>query len=175
MPVLVNAEGHLVVPARIIRFLLATGLRIGECFHCRWEHIDLKNKVMVIPASHAKSKRLDSIPLNAVAILILEECDKSTPFPFSNAATGNAFVSIKRSFKTLMDRANLNGVTAHVCRHTAASIMINGGHSLYLVGRILRHQSSSTTEKYSHLSPRSALAASQTIADQLLLAVSGEN
>ncbi len=84
MPVLNKAEKHLVVPARIIRFLLATGLRIGECFHCRWEHIDLENGVMVIPASHAKSKRHDSIPLNSAAMQILKDCDRSTPCPFAN-------------------------------------------------------------------------------------------
>jgi hypothetical protein len=88
MPVLLKAEGQFEVPARIIRFLLATGLRIGECFHCRWEHIDLENKMMSIPASRAKSKRLDSIPLSTAAIEVLNECDKSGPYPFANPATG---------------------------------------------------------------------------------------
>ncbi len=121
MPVLLKAERKFEVQARAIRYLLLTGLRIGECFHCRWEHIDLENRTMSIPASHAKSKRLDSIPLNAAAIAVLSECDKSGPYPFANPATGKPYVSIKKSFKTLMARANLNGVTAHTCRHTAAA------------------------------------------------------
>jgi integrase len=174
MPVLLEAEGQFEIPAKICRFLLATGLRIGECFHARCEHIDLENKTMSIPASHAKSKRLDSIPLNAAAIAVLSECDNSGPYPFANPATGKPYVSIKKSFKTLMGRAELEGVTAHVLRHTAASLMINGGHSLYAVQRMLRHSSSKVTEKYAHLSTRTLQEASDTISDQLL-AASGEN
>ena len=174
MPILIRAEGHLEMPAKIIRFLLSTGLRIGECFHCRRAHIDLENRTMSIPASHAKSKRLDSIPLNAAAIAVLNECDRSLPHPFANPATGKPYVSIKKSFKTLMTRASLEGVTAHTCRHTAASLMINGGQSLYSVQRILRHSSSKVTEKYAHLSTRTLQEASDTISDQLL-AASGEN
>ena len=170
LPVLMAAEGQLVVPARIVRFLLATGLRISECFHCRWENISLEQNTLSIPASHAKSKRLDSIPLNVAAIAVLNECDKSMPYPFGNPMTGNPFVTIKKSFRTLMTRANLSGVTAHTCRHTAASLMINGGQSLYSVQRILRHSSSRVTEKYAHLSTQTLQGASDTISDQLLAA-----
>ena len=174
MPVLLEAEGHLVVPARIIRMLLATGMRIGECFHCQWDHIDLENKMMSIPALHAKSKKLDSIPLNAAAIAVLSECDKSGPYPFASSATGKPYVSIKKSFRTLMARAELYGVTAHTCRHTAASLMINGGQSLYSVQRILRHSTSRVTEKYAHLDSRNLRIASDAISTQLL-AASGKN
>jgi integrase len=174
MPVLLKAEGQFEIPAKICRFLLATGLRIGECFHARWEHIDLEHKMMSIPASHAKSKRLDSIPLNAAAIEVLNECDRSTPYPFANPATGKPYVSIKKSFKTLMERAQLEGVTAHVLRHTAASLMINAGHSLYTVGRILRHAQVSTSAKYAHLQTHTLQNASDTISEQLLKAASGE-
>lgn len=175
MPVLLKAEGQYEIPARAIRYLFLTGLRIRECFHCRWAHIDLENRTMSIPASHAKSKRLDSIPLNAAAIAVLNECDRSLPHPFANPATGKPYVSIKKSFKTLMNRANLIGVTAHTCRHTAASLMINGGQSLYSVQRILRHSSSKVTEKYAHLSTRTLQEASDTISEQLMKAASGEN
>jgi integrase len=173
LPVLLNAEAHFIVPARIIRFLLATGLRIGECFNCRSEHINLENKTMSIPASHAKSKRLDSIPLNAAAVEVLNECDRGGSHPFANPATGKPFVSIKKSFKTLMDRAQLEGVTAHVMRHTAASLMINGGHSLYTVGRILRHASVTTSAKYSHLQTHTLQSASDTISEKIQQATTG--
>jgi len=175
MPVLLKAEYQLEMPGKITRFLLATGLRIGECFHCQWDHIDLEHKMMSIPASHAKSKRLDSIPLNAAAIQVLNECDRSDSHPFANPATGKPYVSIKKSFKTLMSRAELEGVTAHVMRHTFASILCNdGSYSLQSIGRLLRHSSSRVTEKYAHLSMQNLQGASDTISVQLL-AASGEN
>jgi len=127
----------------------------------------------MIPSTRSKSKKVASIPLNDAAIQVLQECDKSIPYPFVNLTTGKPYVSIKKRFNKLMEDANLEGVTAHVLRHTAASIMINSGRSLYDVQRVLRHSSSIVTEKYSHLSPESVMAASDTISDQLQKAASG--
>ena len=170
LPVLMVADNQI---ARITRYLLATGLRLGECLHCRWEHIDIQNRVMVIPSKNAKSKKTDSIPLNAAAIQVLEECDRKIDYPFANLTTKAPYVSIKKGFSKLMKKAELQGVTAHTLRHTAASIMINSGRSLYDVQKVLRHSSSQITEKYSHLSPQSVMAASDTISDQLMRAASG--
>ena len=128
---------------------------------------------MRIPGAGAKSKKTDSIPLNAAAIQVLQECDKNTDYPFANPATGKPYVSIKKGFQKLMKQADIEGVTAHTLRHTAASIMINSGRSLYDVQKVLRHSSSAVTEKYSHLSPQSVMAASDTISDQLLRAAAG--
>ena len=72
-----------------------------------------------------------------------------------------------------MKEAELEGITAHVLRHTAASLMINSGRSLYDVQRILRHSSSLVTEKSSHLSTQSVMDASDTISEQLFKAASG--
>ena len=47
MPVLMNAEGAYEQPARIIRMLLATALRSGECFKLRWDQVDLENRRLV--------------------------------------------------------------------------------------------------------------------------------
>jgi len=170
MPVLVEDDSQI---ARIIRFLLATGLRLGECLNCRWEHVNIEQRVMKIPGTQAKSKKTDSIPLNAAAIEVLSECSKDFPYPFVNLSTGKPYVSIKKRFHRLMEEAKLENVTAHVLRHTAASIMINSGRSLYDVQRVLRHSSSIVTEKYSHLSSDSVMAASDTISDQLFKAASG--
>jgi site-specific recombinase XerD len=36
-------------------------------------------------------------------------------------------------------------------RHSFASIAVSGGDSLYLVGKVLGHRQSRTTERYAHL------------------------
>ena len=129
---------------------------------------------MVIPSKNAKSKKTDSIPLNAAAIQVLNECDRNLPYPFANPATGRPYVSIKKGFQKLMKKAGIEGVTAHTLRHTAASIMINSGRSLYDVQKVLRHSSSTVTEKYSHLSQQSVMAASDTISEQLMRAAGNQ-
>lgn len=172
IPVLLEADSTI---ARITRFLLATGLRLGECLNCRWEHIDIQNKVMTIPSTNAKSKKTDSIPLNDAAIQVLGECANDTDYPFTNPRTGKPFVSIKKGFQKLMEQAGIEGVTAHTLRHTAASMMINAGRSLYDVQKVLRHSSSTVTEKYAHLSQQTVMDASDTISQQLFRAASGSN
>lgn len=172
IPVLIDSDNQI---ARITRYLLATGLRLGECLHCRWEHIDLQNRVMTIPSANAKSKKTDSIPLNDAAIQVLQECDRSMLYPFANPATGKPFVSIKKTFNKLLQRAGIEGVTAHTLRHTAASMMINAGRSLYDVQKVLRHSSSTVTEKYAHLSQQTVMDASDTISQQLIRAASGNH
>ena len=172
LPVLMEDGGQI---AKITRFLLATGLRLGECLNCEWKHINIDNKVMVIPSARSKSKKTASIPLNAAAIQVLQEADHDSDFPFANSTTGKAYVSIKKGFKKLMDRAGIEDVTAHTLRHTAASMMINAGQSLYSVQAVLRHSSSQVTEKYAHLSKQTVMAASDTISEQLMRAAAGNH
>lgn len=164
MPVLIKSDTQ---PARVIRMLLSCGLRLSECLHCEWKHIDLDNRVMVIPSKIAKSKKTDSIPLNDAAIQVLQECDRNSPYPFVNLRTGRPYTTIDKSFKSLLKQADIEGVTAHTLRHTAASILINGGRTLYDVQKILRHSSPIVTQKYAHISQSTILEASATIAQEL--------
>ena len=85
-------------------------------------------------------------------------------------------VSIKRSFKTLMDRAKISDVTAHDLRRTAGSLILSSGGSLIQVQRLLRHQSYTTTDRhYGRLAPHALAAASDSICEQLSKMTSGEN
>ncbi len=113
----------------------------------------------------------------SAALEILRECDRGTPYPFSNPASGTCFVSIKKSFKTLMvDKAGIEGITAHCLRRTAASLLINSGRGLTEVMKLLRNSSPIVTERhYTRLSSRNLAEASDTISEQLLRAASGEN
>ncbi len=172
LPILINDGSQ---PAKMARFMLATGLRRGECMNCRWDEIDLEHCSMTIESARSKSKRSASLPINSAAIQVLEECDKETPFPFVNLKTGKPYTSISKSLKRLMKEAGLKDVPCHTLRHTAASIMINAGESLYAVQKVLRHSSSTVTEKYAHLSTQSVMAASDTISEQLFKAASGNN
>ncbi len=159
--------------SKIVQFLLASGLRLNECLRAEWKNLDMQNKLMVIPSKNAKSKKVDSIPINTVMLKILESCSRSTPYPFENPKTGKPYVSIKKGFAKLMRQAGIEGVTAHTMRHSFASILINQGVSLYLVQRLLRHSSSKVTEKYSHLTNTSVMAASDAISETLFRAAAG--
>ena len=61
-------------------------------------------------------------------------------------------------------RVGLADVRIHDLRHSFASYVINAGHSLYEVQRLLGHTQVKTTQRHAHLSQESLLAAADTAA-----------
>ena len=61
-------------------------------------------------------------------------------------------------------RAGLGHVRMHDLRHTFASLLINGGASLFLVQTALGHSSPQTTLRYAHLSETTQRQAIQAAA-----------
>jgi site-specific recombinase XerD len=59
--------------------------------------------------------------------------------------------SAARYEAALRDVAGLNDLRIHDLRHSFASIAVSGGDSLYLVGKVLGHRQSRTTERYAQL------------------------
>ena len=51
----------------------------------------------------------------------------------------------------------------HDLRHTFASFLVNAGHSLYEVQKLLGHSDPRTTMRYAHLGQASLLAAAQSV------------
>jgi integrase len=61
------------------------------------------------------------------------------------------FVGIQKAWQHIRGAAGLDDVRIHDLRHSFASIAVSGGDSLYLVGKVLGHRQSRTTERYAHL------------------------
>lgn len=62
---------------------------------------------------------------------------------------------------------NLQDARIHDLRHTFASFLINSGHSLYEVQKMLGHGDPRTTMPYAHLNHASLLAAAETVSSLL--------
>ena len=75
---------------------------------------------------------------------------------------------LTRSFRQLLKKNGLPGITFHELRHTCGSLMINAGISMKEVQEYLGHENVSTTlDIYTHLSAETKIAAGKCI-DQLL-------
>lgn len=62
-------------------------------------------------------------------------------------------------FKRACERAGLEDLRFHDLRHTTASLLINRGYTLKLVGEILGHRSLQATNRYAHLAVSTQRAA----------------
>jgi site-specific recombinase XerD len=76
-----------------------------------------------------------------------------------NPDTRKPFVSVKNAWQVAIRRAKLKGLRIHDLRHSAASFMVNSGVDIFTVGKVLGHASVQSTQRYSHLSNETLLAA----------------
>lgn len=149
----------------IVSLLLLLGNRKRELLNAKWEDFDLERRTWRIPLS--KSGKSRHVPLSQAAIKVLEQIPRfeNCPYVLPNPKTKKPFVSIFASWNTARKAAGLADVRMHDLRHTMASNMVNSGRSIYEVSRVLGHTQLRTTQRYSHLSQETLLAAVDAAAE----------
>jgi site-specific recombinase XerD len=80
-------------------------------------------------------------------------------FLVPNPKTKLPYVSIYCSWHTARTQAGLKDVCMHSLRHSMASNMVNSGRSILEVAKVLGHTQLKTSQRYSHLSNETLLAA----------------
>lgn len=143
----------------IVPLLLMTGARKRELLDARWEDFDLNRRNWRIPTS--KSGKPRHVPLSAVVVEILGQLTRwdGCPYVVPNPHTRLPYVSIYCSWNTARQEAGLPEVRMHDLRHSMASNMVNSGRSIYEVSNVLGHTQLKTTQRYSHLSQETLIAA----------------
>jgi site-specific recombinase XerD len=69
-----------------------------------------------------------------------------------------AFVGVEKPWERIRAAIGLEDVRIHDFRHCFASTAVTDGHSLWMVGKLLGHKQTATTERYSHLADHPARA-----------------
>jgi integrase len=153
----------------IIKLILLTGSRKGEVLSARWQDFDLKNGIWIKPADLTKQKRSSHIPLNNEALEILKQMRKkivpetkikhckedqiisTEHFLFYNLKTKTHLQDIKKFWIKICKKAGIKNATIHDLRHTFASMLVNSGIGLEVIGKLIGHSNLKTTQRYSHL------------------------
>ncbi|WP_375287070.1 tyrosine-type recombinase/integrase [Sphingomonas sp.] len=133
----------------IVALLLLTGCRKRELLDGRWCDVDLQGKVWHLPSSKT-GKRDVLLPDEAIAVLRQVPRFDDCPYIVPNPKTLEPFTSFFNSWDTARRRAGLPELRVHDLRHSAASNLVNSGHSLFIVAKILGHAQTRTTERYAH-------------------------
>lgn len=141
--------------ALLIKFDLYTGLRRGELFNLRWEHVDLFNGT--ISLKDPKGGKDQTLPVSDVAYKVLIEAKGLLPTPdcpyvFPNrwglkrSTFGNTWTYVKNAAKIPQ------GFRFHGLRHTFASYIASSGKvSQFTLQKLLTHKSPQMTQRYAHL------------------------
>lgn len=121
----------------------------------KWEDFNFERGTWTKPAHTTKQKRTEYVPLSADAIQVLLDWKEiyleDSEYAFPGKIANQPITEIKRFWDEVRQIANLPDVRLHDLRHTFASHLVSSGISLPIVGRLLGHTQSQTTQRYAHL------------------------
>jgi integrase len=137
------------------RLLLFTGARLSEILSLRWNWIDWDRGIARLPDSKTGAKIL---PLTepALALLknienLLQEQKPVCAYVLPGNRPNTHFKGVQAPWQRIRTLAGLADIRIHDLRHSFATTAVSAGDSLYIVGAILGHKQTKTTQRYAHL------------------------
>lgn len=154
--------------ASMMKLALFSGMRRGELFNLKWEHIDWErgfiNLVGQDDGLGAKSGQTERIPLNEMARSLLSSIERTTsPYVFPGKK-GGRLVDIRREADAIKKEAELpeDFRPFHGLRHVYASMLASSGKvTMYELQKLMTHKSPAMTQRYAHLRDEALRKASE--------------
>lgn len=158
--------------AGALRLLILTGARLREILGLKWEYVDRERGLLFLPDSKTGRK---TIVLNAPALAVLSALPRVGSYVIMGDDPEKPRHDLNRPWKLVSKRAALEGVRLHDLRHTHASFGASAGLGLSIIGKLLGHTQSSTTQRYAHLDIDPLRRASENIGNRLATAMGESN
>jgi integrase len=135
-----------------------TGVRIeSEALSLTWHDVDLRRRLLTIPAAYAKSGKTRTIPLNSRAVAALESLRETAQgeYVFADANGERYYWMLDKPFAAALKKVGLDGtgITPHTCRHTFASRLVMSGADLRSVQELGGWSDLKLVMRYAHLAP----------------------
>lgn len=127
----------------IVVLALETAMRRGEIMALRWEHIDLKRRVAVLPETKNGDTR--AVPLSSRAVAILE----ALPRNISGKVFSTSPTAITEGFERAVARAGLTDLRFHDLRHEATSRLAER-LAMHELAKVTGHKSPRMLMRYYH-------------------------
>jgi integrase/recombinase XerD len=138
--------------------IYSCGLRRSELLNLKPTDIDSKRNVVIIRQSKGKKDRIT--PLSPRILEILREyylVHKPKSYLFEGQEPGTIYSeqSLQSVLKQALQKCKINKpVTLHWLRHSYATHLLESGTDLRYIQELLGHNSSKTTEIYTHVSTK---------------------
>jgi integrase len=149
-----------------IRLLALSGMRRNEVLCLRWAEVDFERSCLHLGDSKTGRKR---VPLAPPALELLHRAERvaGNPYVCWGEKAGKHYQNIHQAWKKVRSACGLEDVRLHDLRHTFASFGVKAGFGLFVVGKVLGHRQTSTTERYAHLGADPVTFAADAIGKEL--------
>ena len=131
---------------------LLAGARKSNVLSMKWKDINFEEALWKIPETKNGDPLILPLSPEVMEILIKRKKNMNSIFVFESkgSKTGH-LVEPKRTWATLLKKANLQDVRLHDLRRTFGSYQAKTGASLAIIGKSLGHKSQSSTAVYARL------------------------
>ena len=152
--------------AMAIRLLLLTGCRKSEILNLCWDHVDLETREMRLPDTKTGPRTVQLSLAAAAALARIPRVD-GNPHVIPGTQRDNSMSNLQQHWVRIRNRAGLEDMRLHDCRHSFASRALALGESLPMIGRLLGHSQVATTARYAHLVRDSVHEAARRVSDRI--------
>ncbi len=127
------------------RLLVAAEAYGGEIAAMRWEHVDRKARVLLIPGTKNGTPR--RVPLSKVAQAVLDRLPRRP----DGRVWGMRPDSMPQAFERVCKTAGVENMTFHDLRHEAISRLFEKGLNAIQAAAITGHKTQQMLKRYTHL------------------------
>jgi len=164
----------LVCPYRIaaIRLLILTGCRRGEILSLKRSYVDTAHSCLRLPDSKTGAK---VVHVGQAALAVIAACEEIPGNPYLLPGRGGEghICDLQSTWEEIRAAAGLCDVRLHDLRHSFASLGAAAGDSLLVIGALLGHRSTTSTERYAHLADQPVKGAAERICAEIARLLGG--
>ncbi|MEP9372559.1 tyrosine-type recombinase/integrase [Mesorhizobium sp. KR1-2] len=143
--------------------LALTGCRLGEVENLKWSEVDDDGGCFRLEDSK-EGASVRPIGRPAFDVLAKIEREEENPFVLTALRGEGAFGGMPGSWRRIVKRAELEGVTPHTLRHSYASVAGDLGFTESTIAAMLGHVAGSVTSRYVHHLDSVLIAAADKVA-----------
>lgn len=153
-----KASWNLMISSLAIRFMLTTGMRVGELVGLGLGDVDLDDGTITLMGKGSRQRTvfIASPEISELAKIYLSLREhresKSACFLLTHCGKDATTQLIRRLVRYAGVRASISQrITPHMLRHTAATQLLDCGVDIRYVQVLLGHRSIQTTQRYAHV------------------------
>jgi integrase len=168
-----TAEQSYPLTANIIRLIAMTGCRRSEIINLLWKDVDIDHSCLRL------SQSKEGFSVRPIGLPVVEFLDSERPFAdgsyvFPGWGYDNAFGGFPNQWDAIFKGSPLDGVTAHVLRHSFASLANDLGYTEITIAALIGHSKGTMTSKYVHTLDTTLVMAADSIAGYIHGLLNGE-